>query len=216
MNAGMTFGQLKSSETIPDGSIFPISMGDGTGSRKVTMETLVTEIGKDLKIGDLNDLKTQDKTSLVEAINEAATLDVLDTKEEIEANTEAGKIAGAQAVKEMVGELNDNLSDLNTSLTWEKLTGGFKAVQVGRYSEYMVLIYPDNNGYAGQIPIYISDALLTSGVMANFFNIAYGSRILQFQVSLSNKFRDFTIVKDTGGSIENDTIYVFGRSMMNS
>ena len=116
MNAGMTFGQLKSSETIPDGSIFPVSMGDGTGSKKVTKETLVTEIGKDLKIGDLNDLKTQDKTSLVEAINEAATLDVLDTKEEIEANTEAGKIAGAQAVKEMVGELNDNLSNLSTDL----------------------------------------------------------------------------------------------------
>lgn len=112
---------------------------------------------------------------------------------------------------------NTSLSDLSGSLIWEKLTGGFKTVQVDRYTEYMVLIYLDNNGYAGQVPVYISDALLTSGVMVNFFNTAYGSRILQFQVSLLGKnLRNFTIVKDTDGNIENDAIYVFGRGMLSS
>ena len=113
-----------------------------------------------------------------------------------------------------IGDLNTSLSDLSDSLIWKKIAGSFKTAQVSRYTEYMVLIYPDNNGYAGQIPVYIPDTLLTSGVMVNFFNIAYGSRIFQFQVSLSGNLRNFTIIKDTDGNIENDTIYVFGRGML--
>lgn len=39
----------------------------------------------------------------------SSAIDILDSKEEIEANTETGKVAGAAAVKEMFSELNDNL-----------------------------------------------------------------------------------------------------------
>lgn len=117
MNSGIPFNQLKSAETIPQGSIFPMSMGDGTGTKKVTKETLEKEVGKALKIGDLTELQTEEKTSIVAAINEVqqsggsggTSVDILDSQEEIEANTEAGKAAGALAVQEMFGALNDNL-----------------------------------------------------------------------------------------------------------
>lgn len=42
-----------------------------------------------------------------------ASVDILDTKEEIEANTAAGKVAGAQAVKEMFSEINSNIGGLS-------------------------------------------------------------------------------------------------------
>ncbi len=63
------------------------------------------------QIGNLTDLTTTKKDSLVEAVNEVNKkgVDVLDTKEEIEANTDAGKVAGALAVKEMVGEVSASL-----------------------------------------------------------------------------------------------------------
>ncbi|MCI6715537.1 MAG: hypothetical protein MR523_11435, partial [Lachnospiraceae bacterium] len=72
------------------------------------------------QIGNLTDLTTTQKGSLVEAINEVneKEVDVLDTKEEIEANTDSGKVAGALAVKEMVGEVSASLTyydeDTNT------------------------------------------------------------------------------------------------------
>ena len=61
-----------------------------------------------LQIGTLDVLKTNDKSSLVAAINEvnAKEVDVLDTREEIQANTTAGKVAGALPVKELYSSLN--------------------------------------------------------------------------------------------------------------
>lgn len=38
-------------------------------------------------------------------------VDILDSKEEIEANTESGKAAGAQALKEMFDAINSNMAD---------------------------------------------------------------------------------------------------------
>lgn len=118
MNSGIPFDQLRSAETIPQGSIFPMSMGDGTGTKKVTKETLEKEVGKALKIGNLTELQTEEKTSIVSAINEVkqsggsggTSVDILDSQEEIEANTETGKVAGALAVQEMFGALNDKLT----------------------------------------------------------------------------------------------------------
>lgn len=117
MNSGMPFAQLRSAETIPQESIFPMSMGDGTGTKKVTKEILVKEMRESLKVGNLEELQTENKESLVGAINEVkqsggggASIDVLDSKEEIEANTQEGKSAGALALKEMFGSLNDKLS----------------------------------------------------------------------------------------------------------
>lgn len=54
------------------------------------------------QIGALANLKTTNKSDLVSAINELAEkeIDVLDTMEEVEANTDPGKVAGALALKE--------------------------------------------------------------------------------------------------------------------
>ncbi len=55
------------------------------------------------QIGVLSSLTTVNKSNLVAALNEvnAKEVDVLDTKEEIEANTSDGKVAGAKAVKDI-------------------------------------------------------------------------------------------------------------------
>ena len=108
--------QLERATTVPAGSLHLVEMGDGSGTKAVTQEVLEEKIGEVLKVGDLKELQTEDKTSLVAAINEVAqsggggaSIDILDTPEEIEANTEPEKVAGALAVKEMFDELNDNL-----------------------------------------------------------------------------------------------------------
>ena len=109
--------QLEQATTVPGSSLHIIEMGDGSGTKAVTQETLTTEVGKGLKVGDLAGLQTNAKGSLVAAINEAAQsggsgeqVDILDSKETIEANTTPGKAAGALAVKQMVSELNDKLT----------------------------------------------------------------------------------------------------------
>lgn len=64
------------------------------------------------QIGSLPDLKTSVKSSLVEAINELTQkeVDVLDTYEEIMANTTLGKAAGSVGVKQGFTQLNDSLT----------------------------------------------------------------------------------------------------------
>lgn len=64
------------------------------------------------QIGSLPDLKTSVKSSLVEAINELTQkeVDVLDTYEEIMANTTPGKAAGGIGVKQGFTQLNDSLT----------------------------------------------------------------------------------------------------------
>ncbi len=134
---GQPIADLEKVTEVPSGSTYIANMGDGSGTKAVTQETLTKEVGKGLKVGDLAGLQTENKTSLVAAINEAAqsggggsAVDILDTKEEIEANTETGKAAGALAVKEMFSEINDNLKgftpviDENTG----KMTGYKTAV----------------------------------------------------------------------------------------
>lgn len=55
---------------------------------------------------------------LTESINGVdGKIDVLDTKEEIEANTDEEKIAGALAVKGMFGEINSKLDGIKSGLT---------------------------------------------------------------------------------------------------
>lgn len=114
--AGQSISELEKTETIPENSTYIVEMGDGSGTKAVTQKTLTEETEKALKIGDLKDLQTEDKTNLVAAINEAAqsggtgnddssSVDILDTQEEIEANTESGKAAGAIVVKEIFTEL---------------------------------------------------------------------------------------------------------------
>ena len=75
--------------------------------------TIKGQLGEDAagnlqnQIGTLSGLTTSEKSNLVGAINEvnAKEPDVLDTMEEIDANTDAGKVAGALAVKELSSDL---------------------------------------------------------------------------------------------------------------
>ena len=75
--------------------------------------TIKGQLGEDAagnlqnQIGTLSDLTTSEKGNLVGAINEvnAKEPDVLDTMEEIDANTDSGKVAGALAVKELSSDL---------------------------------------------------------------------------------------------------------------
>ena len=137
MSLSQPIMNLERTDNIPQESTFVVEMGDGAGTKAVTKETLTKEMGEALKVGNLEELQTEAKSSIVAAINEAAqsggggsAVDILDTKEEIEANTEPGKAAGALAVKEMFGALNDNLKgftpviDENTG----KMTGYKTAV----------------------------------------------------------------------------------------
>ena len=117
MNEGTPMQNFEKATTIPEGSLYLLEMGDGSGTKVVTQETVAKETGKSLKIGNLEELQTENKESLVDAINEAkksggngGTVDILDSKEEIEANTESKKVAGALAMKEMFSALNDKLS----------------------------------------------------------------------------------------------------------
>lgn len=117
MSLSQPIMNLERTDNIPQESTFVVEMGDGAGTKAVTKETLTKEMGEALKVGNLEELQTEAKSSIVAAINEAAqsggggsAVDILDTKEEIEANTEPGKAAGALAVKEMFGALNDNIN----------------------------------------------------------------------------------------------------------
>ena len=75
--------------------------------------TIKGQLGEDAagnlqnQIGVLSNLTTSEKSNLVGAINElnAKEPDVLDTMEEIDANTDSGKVAGALAVKELSSDL---------------------------------------------------------------------------------------------------------------
>ena len=135
--AKFSITQLEQATVVPAGSLHLVEMGDGSGTKAVTQEVLEEKIGEALKIGDLAQLQTENKESIVAAINEAAqsggggaTVDILDSKEEIEANTETGKAAGALAVQEMFTELNDNVGfktrinpDDPTKIQWKSKTG---------------------------------------------------------------------------------------------
>lgn len=134
MYEGMPLSQLAIAEEFPQGSSIPVVMGDGSGVKRVTKETLVEEAGKNLKIGNMKELQTEDKESLVGAINEVlqsrggggGSVDVLETPEEIEANTEEGKSAGALAVKGMFSKLKgfEPVLDSSGKMTGYKTTVG--------------------------------------------------------------------------------------------
>lgn len=63
-------------------------------------------------IGNTQDLDTTAKNNLVAAINEIygrGVVDILDTEEEIEANTDTGKATGALVTKQLISEFADRL-----------------------------------------------------------------------------------------------------------
>ena len=90
-------------------------------------EQLSTDAAGNLQnqIGLLDELHTEDKTSLVNAINELLVrdVDVLDTYEEIMANTTPGKSAGGLGVKEGFTQLNNSLKPQLFDINWTQYWG---------------------------------------------------------------------------------------------
>ena len=70
MNEGKTIFDLPEAANVPSGSRYAVEMGDGSGTKGVTHETMVRDVGKALPLGSTADLETTDKDTLVGAINE--------------------------------------------------------------------------------------------------------------------------------------------------
>ncbi len=61
-------------------------------------------------VGKINKWQKDALKKIEESSSGGSSADILDSKEEIEANTEEGKVAGAQAVKQMFSEINGDLN----------------------------------------------------------------------------------------------------------
>lgn len=70
MNMGRLITQLKQASSVPAGSSYVVAMGDGTGTKQVSHETVVESVGRDLPLGDVEELETENKTDIVGAVNE--------------------------------------------------------------------------------------------------------------------------------------------------
>lgn len=171
MHEGIPFSQIEETEEIPRNSKFLACMGDGSGVKTVTKETMDEEMKKNI--------------------------DILDSQEEIQANTDPQKVAGTLAVKEMVGELNDNLSSLNTSLVETK----------NNLSEYIVrggvvqAVVRDNNYLYANIP-YITGY----SIVAKMHRIIGDHRNSFVEFVLSAEDRQVW-VRDIDGSFDSSKTY---------
>lgn len=69
--------------------------------------------------------------------------DILDTLEEIVANTEVGRIAGANAVS----ELNSNLNDIDKKTTWKFLKSSTTKIisDIQKCEELYIMVYPNRS-----------------------------------------------------------------------
>lgn len=116
------FSDLVSATRINKADLLALEQTDGT--KKATFAQLCTEIAVQEiaeQIEDFPEITEEDTLSVIvgkinkwqkdviRKINDSA-VDILDSKEEIEANTENGKVAGALAVKAMADELNGKIT----------------------------------------------------------------------------------------------------------
>ncbi|MEY8324488.1 hypothetical protein AALB47_11330 [Lachnospiraceae bacterium 54-11] len=170
---GQPIADLEKVTEVPSGSAYIANMGDGSGTKTVPQEILTKEVGRALKVGDLSELQTENKNNLVAAINEAAqsggggsAVDILDTKEEIEANTETGKAAGAQAVKEMFGALNDNFGGCSFEQAGDSFyIVGADAVRKKLGSTVNKLLYTNNTLVGGSSISFTIDRDCGNGIL---------------------------------------------------
>lgn len=82
-------------------------------------------------IGNMQDLDTTAKNNLVAAINEIyarGVVDILDTEEEIEANTDAGKATGALVAKRLISDLGGLSFGQDEEGNWGYIPSGADAV----------------------------------------------------------------------------------------
>ena len=82
-------------------------------------------------VGNTEDLETTSKSNLVAAINEIynrGVVDVLDTEEEVEANTATGKATGALVAKQLISDLGGLSFGQDTEGNWGYKPSGADAV----------------------------------------------------------------------------------------
>ena len=70
MNAGKPIRELEEVASVAAGSSYIVESGDGAGTKRITHENLVKAVGDDLPLGIMEDLQTDNKDTLVGAINE--------------------------------------------------------------------------------------------------------------------------------------------------
>lgn len=126
------------------------------------------------QIGALSLLDTNAKSDLVSAINEVNSKEVtvLDSLEEIEANTDSGKVAGALGVKEMFAEVSDSLqNENNESFNFGYLNGvrGF-FTNPSRADDCFI---PFKLGGLGYIPSTTEEITITLGFKPSVVYIYY-------------------------------------------
>lgn len=188
------------------------------------------------QIGSLPDLETSVKSSLVEAINELTQkeVDVLDTYEEIMANTTPGKAAGGVGVKQGFIQLNDSLIKFmeymgynpnmiylyNKGDEYEAITGGWVAstdrTKFGLSNTYSagVSIKNTNNLYFGDN----ASAYAVGGVYtANSVDLTnFNTLVLNYDTSNSGndglffavKLGDATIYETLNEKVTNKTVNI--------
>lgn len=107
--------------------------------------------------GNLGELTTEDKSSLVAAVNEVNKkgVAVLDSYEEIMANTSNGKAAGAKGVKEGFAQLSDSLQNIGK---WTKLTSVVGATGINlptSFNEILIALSQAESDYTIESTILI-------------------------------------------------------------
>lgn len=70
MDLGRKITDLEKMENVPEGTSYLAEAGDGSGTKQIEHKKLVETISKDINLGNLKDLDTNSKESVVEAINE--------------------------------------------------------------------------------------------------------------------------------------------------
>lgn len=70
MNEGRKITDLEQMESIPAGTSYLAEAGDGSGPRQLKHEKLVEEIGQGIGLGNLKELDTKEKGSVIAALNE--------------------------------------------------------------------------------------------------------------------------------------------------
>lgn len=100
-------------------------------------------------------------------------IDVLDTKEEIEANTDEEKMAGALAVKGMFGEINSKLSSLFVEVSGTSTRTSIAALELKGFQ--ITFPIPDGYQFHSVKSFYISgwSGLVLQGITVSKNNVVF-------------------------------------------
>ena len=122
-------------------------------------------------IGNTQDLDTTAKNNLVAAINEIyarGVVDILDTKEEIEANTDAGKATGALVTKQLISDLGGLTFAQDAEGNWGYIPSGadavvpFRNIIVRASTSYLTSAYEGHVKVQIRVSVYDGETLLVT------------------------------------------------------